>query len=173
MKDTMTCFSKNNPGVAMRKMLISSVKMKCEPILLDTRVNAERTVALNLFQCFVYNSFKFYHLGCALPAAGNGAFFVGTLRGMIYAAAERIEALRRDTPGFACALEGASVEWLGLKAFQTVLSKKAKRARINRFNTALQYAERRLLKCDAFRATEEKYGAFCLEHTSEMLASIT
>ena len=171
MKDTMTCFSKNNPGVTMRKMLISSVKMKCEPILLDTRINAERTVALNLFQCFVYNSFKFYHLGCALPAAGNGGFFVATLRGMIYAAAERIEALRRDTPGFTCALGGASVEWLGLKAFQTVFSE-GKRPRVNRFNAAVRYAEHRLLKHESFKEAEEKYGAFCLEHTSEMLANI-
>ena len=87
---------------------------------------------------------------------------------MTRAAVERLRALREDVKDFVCTLEESAVEWLGLRAFLAVFLE-AIHLKCHRFNSATRYAEIRLETCHALQGMKERYEAFCLEHTREML----
>jgi telomerase reverse transcriptase len=140
LRDSMTVESHTHPGEGLARALRRFLQHRCQPLLLDGRLNSPRTVALNVFQLTLLAGLKLVAYADGLrqlraDALRNQRFLAATVLDAIeYAwavAATRVRLvsaeLRRrrvSSPECALPLSRAEFHWLGFQALLLALSRR-------------------------------------------------
>jgi hypothetical protein len=114
-----------------------TVSWKCTPLVIDSTLNTIYTVCLNVYQIFIFCAMKFHclvkkSLFIATAAENNErtkqscTFFTEVISDVIGYMWVSVQSRKRiiESMGSTCELTEQKVQYMGLKAFYTVLNRK-------------------------------------------------
>ena len=107
-------------GAALRQAFVAAVKLRCDPLALDARINSRAAAALHAYHAFVFGALGLVAHAARLPAH-NLRFLEHTVWATVHAAAQHVARLAR-IPGFRGPLSRAATVFLGLSAVVHVLA---------------------------------------------------
>ena len=163
-------------GTALRQAFVAAVKLRCDPLALDARINSEAAAALHTYHACVFGSLNFVAHAVRLPAH-NVRFLEHTAWCTVHAAARHVARLAR-IPGFVCPLDRRAVVFLGLSAVVHVLAYYLAAHRPNgRPWSALFSLHARLARAcptltDAHKLAARFHYVFVAQSTSALLTGI-
>ncbi len=121
-------------------MIYRTVSWKCTPLVIDSTLNSLYTVCLNVYQVFIFCAMKFHclvkkSLNVATITDLNGSeerrnqtckFFTEVISDVIGYMWVSVQSRKRviEEIGSKCELTEQKVQYMGLKAFHAVLSRK-------------------------------------------------
>ncbi|KAJ3382283.1 hypothetical protein HDU84_004392 [Entophlyctis sp. JEL0112] len=134
IKETLSVEYSRRPWVSLKTKMFQYITPKCQPIFLDVQVNSEAGVLLNVYQSFLICAMKLYsHIKTILATSKHGpppatpflldviGSTIQYMYGLVRSRGKRVIGLSQLTT---TAVNFLKVEWLGLRAFWVVLSRK-------------------------------------------------
>ncbi|KAJ3132130.1 hypothetical protein HDU90_007563 [Geranomyces variabilis] len=173
ISDSLTVDFAKRPGFAFRHKVMQMLKPKCHAIFIDTELNSIAVVLLNIYQNHRMCAAKFVAYQASMPRTASAlcdAFYYDVIQEAIRFSYSLIRS--RVASGTAvknhcrCPITAAHVEWLGLTAFQAILT-----SRQSRFSNVLARIEYNL-QAERFRRVRKELAAVVLDRNSPELISI-
>ncbi|KAI9890005.1 MAG: hypothetical protein M1814_004521 [Vezdaea aestivalis] len=171
IRDSLTIDPGKTPGRSFYKKILNSFKMQSHSVLLDTDLNATKTVVSNLHQAFIFTGMKFYTYFRSLPAQSRPSLRLQkrTIDDIADVALLiiRSKVQKEASKGFKCNVGNLDVAWLAYSAFSSVLRRKQ-----TCFGELLRWITCMLTK-SAHRGTgkEEWLGKAALDIEKRMIAA--
>jgi telomerase reverse transcriptase len=126
-RDALTVHLTSRPGQFLAERIKHTAQHKCHPLLFDGNINTPFTVALNLYQNFLFTAIKFYLTAKNLPQL-NGKFLLDTIINTVNCTvsyvANALQGEDAKSQSCYCPVSSRHISFLGFHAFYSILKRK-------------------------------------------------
>eukprot|EP00898_Chlorokybus_atmophyticus_P005135 jgi/Chlat1/5622/Chrsp369S09002 len=130
LSDMLTTLLRHSAGCELILRLRQYMRPKCLAILLDPRINSPSTIQLNIYQAFLLCAMKFHCYVVLMPAANVDFLYAAIAQTVSYLprlVAQTVQAAQGKERWNRTVYKDTA--WLGLRAFQRILTRKQSRHR--------------------------------------------
>ncbi|XP_065897051.1 telomerase reverse transcriptase-like isoform X2 [Dysidea avara] len=126
LRDAVTVHLYSKPLHHMQQVLMSTIHIKCHPLLLSSKVNSEDTIIINIYQLFLLSAMKFHiymkEMHIKRMTQSLVEFQFNTIIKLVQYCYKLIRNIYHEVPG--CVVEYRGCQWLCFTAYVKILRRK-------------------------------------------------